>query len=108
MPDKIGGDHMASLIVAPDLIEFLDNLSSPTSGKMNVQEIVLSNQLHISTIDELKIRDKTGCTVIGYKTASGEYIVNPAPSHKVETKGRIIVLGNDLQIEQLNTVFKIR
>lgn len=25
MPDKIGGDHMASLVVVPDLLEFLDN-----------------------------------------------------------------------------------
>lgn len=27
MPDKIGGDHMASLVVMPDLITFLDQLS---------------------------------------------------------------------------------
>ena len=26
LPDKIGGDHMASLVVVPDLIEFIDNL----------------------------------------------------------------------------------
>jgi voltage-gated potassium channel len=27
LPEKIGGDHMASLVVVPDLVEFLDNLS---------------------------------------------------------------------------------
>ena len=27
LPDKIGGDHMASLVVVPDLLEFIDNLS---------------------------------------------------------------------------------
>jgi len=27
LPDKIGGDHMASLVVVPDLVEFLDNLT---------------------------------------------------------------------------------
>src|SRR5690554_5996900 len=27
MPEKIGGDHMASLVVVPDLVEFLDNLT---------------------------------------------------------------------------------
>ena len=26
LPDKIGGDHMASLVVIPDLVEFIDNL----------------------------------------------------------------------------------
>ena len=26
LPDKIGGDHMASLVVVPGLMEFIDNL----------------------------------------------------------------------------------
>ena len=40
MPDKIGGDHMASLVVVPDLVEFLDNLSvSGEQDSMNVEQI---------------------------------------------------------------------
>lgn len=105
MPDKIGGDHMASLIVAPDLIEFLDNLSASTSGTMNVQEIMLTNLPQIKTIRDLHIRENTGCTVIGYKMANGEYIVNPDIDLQVKTDGRIIVLGNTVQIKNLNNVF---
>lgn len=26
MPDKIGGEHMASLLITPDLIEFIDSI----------------------------------------------------------------------------------
>ena len=107
MPDKIGGEHIASLIVAPDLIEFLDNLSSSHSGKMNVQEIPLAQQPNVSTIEELKIKEKTGCTVIGYKNIAGDYIVNPEINQKVESEGRVIVLGNDQQISELNKVFKL-
>ncbi len=107
MPDKIGGDHMASLIVAPDLVEFLDNLSSTATGNMNVQELVLSHLPEVNTIEDLQIKEKTGCTVIGYKTKHGDYIINPDISHSVDAKGRIIVLGNKHQIKKLNTVFKI-
>ena len=107
MPDKIGGDHMASLIVAPDLIEFLDNLSASTSGTMNVQEIMLTKLPQIKTIKDLHIRENTGCTVIGYKMSNGEYIVNPESDLRVETDGRIIVLGNTSQIQRLNTVFEL-
>jgi len=107
MPDKIGGDHMASLIVAPDLIEFLDNLSASTSGTMNVQEIMLTHLPQIKTIRDLHIRENTGCTVIGYKMANGEYIVNPDSDLQVKTDGRIIVLGNTLQIQKLNKVFEL-
>lgn len=105
MPDKIGGDHMASLIVAPDLIEFLDNLSASTAGTMNVQEIMLTNLPQIKTIRDLHIRENTGCTVIGYKMENGEYIVNPDIDFQVKTDGRIIVLGNTVQIKNLNKVF---
>lgn len=107
MPDKIGGEHMASLIVAPDLIEFMDNLSDSTNGNMKIQEIILSKQADVKSLDELAIKEKTGCTVIGYKTSLGEYIVNPAYDLPVEYEGRVIVLGNEGQINQLNNVFNI-
>ncbi|MGB4839101.1 MAG: NAD-binding protein, partial [Saprospiraceae bacterium] len=107
MPDKIGGDHMASLIVAPDLLEFLDNLSVSASGSINIQEIMLTNMPEIKTIDELKIKEKTGCTIIGYKTKSGNYIINPDHIMPVGQEGRIIVLGNTAQILKLNQVFNI-
>ncbi len=107
MPDKIGGDQMASLIIAPDLIEFLDNLSVSTNGNMNIQEILLSSLPDIKTIDALKIKEKTGCTIIGYKTKNGNYIINPEHDMPVGTEGRIIVLGNTSQILKLNEVFNL-
>ncbi|MFT4668894.1 MAG: voltage-gated potassium channel [Ulvibacter sp.] len=40
MPDKSGGEHMASLVVVPNLIEFLDNLFvSGVHDSMNVEQI---------------------------------------------------------------------
>jgi voltage-gated potassium channel len=107
MPDKIGGDHMASLVVSPDLIEFLDNLAVSSSGAVNIQEIILSNMPEIKTIDELKIKEKTGCTVIGYKSKDGNYIINPEIQLPVGQEGRIIVLGNTGQIRKLNKVFNL-
>ena len=108
MPDKIGGDHIASLIVAPDLIEFLDNLSSFHAGKMNIQEIIISPQHKLNKIGDLMILEKTGCTVIGYKSTSGEYIINPGNEYTVQPQGRIIVLGNNDQINLLNNMFGLK
>ena len=41
LPDKIGGDHMASLVVVPDLLEFIDNLSIVGSSSINIEEIAV-------------------------------------------------------------------
>ena len=39
MPDKVGGAHMASLVVMPDVIEFLDHLKIQGADDINLEEI---------------------------------------------------------------------
>src|SRR5690606_26549895 len=38
LPDQIGGDHMASLVVVPDLLEFIQNLSVIGERNINIEE----------------------------------------------------------------------
>lgn len=110
LPDKIGGDHMASLVVIPDLMEFVDNLSIIGKYNTNIEEIAvekLYNTYEIKTIRDLDLRRKTGCTVIGYKDVQGEYIVNPEAEIKLEPNSKVIVLGRPEQIEKLNSIYNI-
>jgi len=110
LPDKIGGDHMASLVVVPDLIEFIDNLSIVGDANTNIEEIEVS-QLYditeIKTIRDLDLRRKTGCNVIGYKNTDGQYIVNPEADQKLMPGSKIIVLGRPEQILNLNSEYNI-
>lgn len=108
MPDKIGGDHMASLVVSPDLIEFVDRISMDGDCDTNLRELTIDNSLSAfenKSIKDLDIRKKTGCNVIGLKLPNGQYSVNPSPSTKLELGAKIIVLGDPLQIEKLKKYF---
>lgn len=111
MPDKIGGDHMASLVVVPDLVEFLDNLSvSGENDSINVEQVPFEKVCPSGVekaIDELDIRKKTGCSVIGYRSPEGEYIVNPEPSMKLKQDSKLILLGKPDQIEALKTLYNV-
>jgi len=110
MPDKIGGDHMASLVVVPDLIEFIDNLSIVGQSNINIEEISIEklyNAKEVKTIKDLDLRNKTGCTVIGYKDGNGEYVVNPEAELKLMPNSKIIVLGRPEQIQKLNSLYNI-
>ncbi|WP_445957227.1 potassium channel family protein [Yeosuana sp.] len=110
LPDKIGGDHMASLVVVPGLMEFIDNLSIIGKSNINIEEIAvekLFNTKEAKTIKDLDLRRKTGCTVIGYKDENGEYIVNPEANLNLAPNSKIIVLGRPEQIEELNTEYNI-
>jgi len=110
LPDRIGGDHMASLVVVPDLIEFIDNLSIVGKSNINIEEIPIE-KLYISssikTIRDLDLRKKTGCNIIGYKDDRGEYIVNPEADLEFAPKSKLIVLGRPEQIQKLNSLYNI-
>lgn len=110
MPDRIGGDHMASLVVVPDLIEFLDNISLVGDGSVNIEEIPsdkLTKGKSNQSIIDLDIRSRSGCTIIGYKSPEGKYVVNPDANQPLESKSRIIVLGDAHQIQKLNKLYHI-
>ncbi|MDB2462775.1 potassium channel protein [Algibacter sp.] len=110
LPDKIGGDHMASLVVVPGLMEFIDNLSIVGKSDINIEEVAVEkfyDSKKPRTIKDLDLRRKTGCTVIGYKDENGEYIVNPEPDMKLARHSKIIVLGRPEQIEALNSEYNI-
>ena len=110
LPDRIGGDQMASLVVVPDLVEFIDNLGIVGERNINIEEVKvdqLYDATNTKTIRELDLRRKTGCTVIGFKDTKGEYIVNPEADTKLVTGSKIIVLGRPEQIEKLNSEYNI-
>ncbi|MEO9892420.1 NAD-binding protein [Aurantibacter sp.] len=110
MPDKVGGDHMAALVVNPDLIDFMDRISNVADGTPNLEEVAIEefgDEMECNSIFDLDLRRKTGCTIIGYVSPNGEYIINPAPELNLESKSKVIVLGNPNQIKKLNQMFNI-
>ena len=113
LPDKIGGDHMASLVVVPGLMEFVDNLSIVGDSNINIEEVAVEKLFNnnkknkFRTIKDLDLRKKTGCTVIGYKDENGEYTVNPEAELPLAPNSKIIVLGKPEQIEELNSEYDI-
>lgn len=110
LPDKIGGDHMASLVVVPGLLEFIDNLSIVGNSNINIEEISveqLYDTSQIKTIRDLDLRKQTGCSIIGFKNAQGEYLINPEADLKLIPNSKIIVLGRPEQIQKLNSLYNI-
>ncbi|WP_299128880.1 potassium channel protein [uncultured Winogradskyella sp.] len=110
LPDKMGGDHMASLVVIPDLVEFIDNLGIVGQQNINVEEVKveqLYNPQSIKTIRDLDLRKKTGCTVIGFKDDKGDYLVNPEADTRLVPGSKIVVLGRPEQIKRLNSEYNI-
>jgi voltage-gated potassium channel len=104
MPDKVGGAHMASLVMKPDVVEFIDYIVGQGGDSVNMEEITFENipeHLRHKTLRDLEIRNKSGANVIGFKTAIGEYIINPDADTKIIPDAKIFVLGSTEQIRRL-------
>jgi len=108
MPDMLGGDHMASLVVTPDVLEFVGRLTIEGEKTANLEEISvndLPSKYLQKTILDLDLRKQTGCTVIGFKAPDGNYIINPEASLQLEKDSNLIVLGRPEQIAKLRELF---
>jgi len=107
MPDKIGGTHMASLVVKPDVLEFLDYITERVNIKL--EEILFSrlpDHMKNKSIRELEVRNKTGANIIGIKTLSGDYMINPTPDTVMEPGAKLFVLGTAEQVQKFKEILQ--
>ena len=101
MPDKLGGVHMASMVLFPDVKEFIDVMSTYQNNGIKITELTPTKE---QTIQELNAWQICGATILGIKQQNGEYIINPLCSYHIELTDRIIAMGNR---EQINSLKKI-
>ena len=104
MPDKVGGAHMASLVMKPDVMEFIDYITAQGGDNNNLEEVSFSHipaHLKNKTLKDLEIRNKSGANIIGFKTENGEYIINPSADTLIIPQAKIFVLGTPEQLRKL-------
>lgn len=102
MPEKIGGSHMAKMIIAPDIIDFFTLLSSHGGVSVNFEEIDihdLNPNIRTKTISDLELRKNTGANVIGLKQKDGSYVVNPDAATVLDGVFSLILLGDEEQLQ---------
>lgn len=104
MPDKVGGAHMAQLVVKPDVVEFIDMLTGQSAVDTHIEEIqckTLPESYIGKSIMELNVRKNWGANIVGFKTAKGEYVFNPSPETQIQPDAKLFVLGTSQQITDM-------
>ena len=96
MPDKIGGAHMATLVMLPDVVELLSMMGTINNTGFRVAELKAQKSI---SLNELDLWKKTNCTILGIKDEANNYTINPSTTYHLNPGQSIIVMGSDLQIE---------
>ena len=98
MPDKLGGVHMANLVLFPDVKEFIDVMSTYGNDENNIQELIPTKT---QTLEQLNAWQNSGATVLGVREKGGEYIINPPKDFLISPEIRVIVLATSDQADVL-------
>lgn len=107
MPDKVGGQQMAKLIAQPDIVEFIDYILLQPSRAVSLEEVSCENIAEYfvdKSIRELDVRNASGANIVGLRTATGEYIINPSPDVILSSKDKLFAIGTPDQITRLKNI----
>ncbi|MFT3846412.1 MAG: NAD-binding protein [Lacibacter sp.] len=96
MPDKIGGAHMATMVLIPDVAELIAIMGTRNTMEFKIEEIVANKSV---TLGELDLWKNCGCTLLGVKN-KGEYTLNPSPDYCINDGERLILMGSEYQIRK--------
>jgi voltage-gated potassium channel len=103
-PNAIGGLRMASVMIRPTVVSFLDQMLRSTDQTLRVEEVYLgpSSPLVGMTLGETKLGERTGLLVVALQPQDGAYEFNPGASRVVESGDVLIVIGTREQITRLD------
>jgi voltage-gated potassium channel len=101
-PNTIGALRMASEIIRPTVVDFLDQMLRSKRGTMRINQISIADGCYLDgkPIQSSGLKDRYNLLVLGAKTASGEIHFNPSPSAIMTKDMVLIVMGDVSQIEQ--------
>jgi voltage-gated potassium channel len=98
---------MATLVAKPDIVEFLEHLTLHGDEGTQIMEIMcndLAPGLINKPIRDLAFRQISGANIIGFKTASGELIINPTPDTRLIPNSKLFILATREQLSQMNEI----
>jgi voltage-gated potassium channel len=104
MPDKIGGSHMATLVSKPDVIEFMDFLTSEDGESVNMDSVpydILPPEIKDKSLKMVMEWNKTGVSCLGIKNKEGKFVINPPDETQVTEGCKVIVFGTRSQIAKM-------
>ncbi len=102
-PNEIGGTRMASLILRPAVVSFLDVITRAGQVVIDLEEVSIriGSSLVGKSLADARIPEQTGLIVMAIKRSNGETEINPGPLYILEEADSLIVLGKEEQVGKL-------
>jgi voltage-gated potassium channel len=106
-PAFIGGLRMASEMIRPNVVSFLDRMLRGREQAFRVEEVVVGERCPLigSTLATSGLLRKTGLVPISIKRPdSEEFIYNPSQEEEIQEGMVLIVIGDPAQVSKLKNL----
>jgi len=103
-PALIGGMRMASELVRPAVVGFLDKMLKNKDKNLRVEEVTVpaTSPFVGRVIGDLNAHARTNCLILATRLPTGEYLYNPADSKRLESGTILIVMGDPAGVRALS------
>jgi voltage-gated potassium channel len=106
-PNEIGGQRMASLIIRPSVISFLDVITRAGDITLDLEEVEIFSKSSLvgKKLFEAKIPEQTGLIILALKRKGEKRLkFNPSSSETLNAGDTMVVLGTKEQVDQLSAL----
>ncbi|HFE52964.1 MAG TPA: potassium channel protein [Bacteroidetes bacterium] len=108
-PNVIEGLRMASVVLRPSVVDFLEIIMRGGEVEMRLEEIDVPDDSPLigRSLRELQIPQRTGLIVLAIRRKSGRrFELNPGPQTVLHAGDRLIVLGEINEVDLLRTYLR--
>lgn len=109
-PNVSGAVRMASVLVRPSVVSFLDIATRSSDLELRMEQIEIGSRSPLAgrPLAEARIPDRTGLIVIAMRKhdlgGDGRFVFNPMADTRAEPGDHLVVLGTEDQITRLRAI----
>ena len=103
LPDHIGGLRLASGILQPQLVGFLESMTQNRQGAQFTESIIQKDSpLDGISLKAASIQEQTGLVVVAIQDSDGAFLYNPPGDKKMIAGDALLVIANQKQLQTLH------
>jgi voltage-gated potassium channel len=103
-PDEIGGMRMASEMIRPTVVSFLDIMLRDREMNLRVEEMVVPDSFAGSTIKALGLKDHPSILPLAVRDGE-QWVYNPPGDYLIKPKHTLIYMGSEKARHDLEKIF---
>jgi voltage-gated potassium channel len=107
MPYTAAGRTMANLVLKPQVMSFLDAVTTATGPDLHMAEIEMPQTCANAgrTIRDIRVRHETGAIIVALRKRDGTFDTTPEPDAVIEPGDVIVGVGTTEELQRLEDLF---